>query len=148
MLYYFVTLEFMLVAMIIETVLIGIICGILAYQKGRSVIGWIILSLFLGLIAVIILVVLSDLSYNHSVNHSALKHIDDTPIGDLWICTSCGVENCGGGVCCNCSKARNNANKKVKIPEYQGKEWVCDYCGAHNDGKTSLCKHCNRMRGL
>ena len=83
-----------------------------------------------------------------SYDYSVRKRIDDTPIGNLWICTSCGVENCGGGVCCNCSKARNNANKKVKIPKYQGKEWVCDYCGAHNDGKTSFCKHCNRMRDL
>ena len=115
-------------ATLISAVIIGIICGVLASQKGRSVVGWVILSIFLGLIAALILVFLSDLH----CYYDSTTHTDDVPLEKLWTCTYCGAENCGGNFCSNCFK-QHDTDKRVELPVYQGKKWVCDYCGAHND---------------
>ncbi len=51
---------------IVISIIYAIICSIIAYKKGRNVIGWIFGGAFLGLVGVIIIICLSDLSYSHT----------------------------------------------------------------------------------
>ena len=140
------------------TLIYCIICGFLARRKNRSVIRWVVLTCFLGLIALIILAFLSDLNYQESAtqinnNINDVNNVN-TKIGRLWTCSECGAENSGGNFCCNCSayKIKKDSHSydneiKVKESECQGREWICD-CGTKNEGNRSLCKKCRAMRNF
>lgn len=156
MAYYFIAL--------ILGVVIAVVCGVLARRKGRGVVRWVIASLFFGIIPLIILALLPDITYDYDERYDYSERMRNTDcmanlrnsetIGKIWICPSCGTENSGGkDFCCNCSaynsqkKSKEEAKKEIDTPEYQDKEWICD-CGTKNEGNRSFCKNCRQMKYL
>ena len=157
-LYYLMDLlaTYYVVSLIISVVL-AVVCGILARRKGRGVVRWVFASLLLGVIALIILALLQDISYDSTServrNTEYMANLRGSEAIKTWECPACGAENVWeANFCAGCSKY--NSQKKAKedvkkVSKYSdnpaAKEWTCD-CGTVNEGSHSRCKSCKTMR--
>lgn len=92
--------------------LMGIICAIVASNKGRSGIGWFFLGLLLGIIALIIIACLSNkktwITSNTNVYYQAQQNSTRSISQETgWICSNCGQSNdLDAKFCKGCGKPR------------------------------------------
>lgn len=104
------------IALIIVTVKI-------AKKKGKNPTGWGWLTFFIGPIALVILLCISD---NNNTN--------------MWVCRNCSSINSFGTHCAYCGASRFATKKKTTIEP--PKPWTCPKCGYSNNPNATKCINC------
>lgn len=123
----------------------AIACGVVAKKRGRNAIGWAILGLIFGLIALIILLCMQPIAINKPANNQNASF-------DSWTCSRCGAKIDGKALFCpSCGSARNQnqigeqAREQSAVTENTKsdvQDWVCPNCGNKNSSKTTYCTKC------
>ena len=100
----------------------------IANNKGRNGAAWGWTAFFFGLIALIIVVCLPDISYVSTKKTSTYS----------WSCPFCGKLNYGQHSICNgCGRARDGVSSQKKETI-----WYCPKCGTSNSCNAINCKNC------
>ena len=143
-----------LVGLVLDVV-VAIACVKLADDKGRNKTAWCFLGLFFGVIALIVLVFLSDKVEveKESVCNIAIGSVKSTVPSNMWLC-ECGASNSlSSDYCTVCGKKRKTS-PKFDIKSYSGgmekkvlpEAWECPSCGYKNNPKANMCINCGKER--
>lgn len=143
---------------IIEGIIISIACAKLADDKGRSAGGWFVLGLFFGVIALLILVFISNVDVQQSSYSylTAKREIDGRrKNSNNWFCQcgACNPTSCN--VCTICGRTRTDSNPSaLNMNKYYGNsnnnsqliKWKCSSCGYENNPKATMCINCEKEK--
>lgn len=140
-----------------------IMAYVIAEKKGRSGVGWIILTIIFGWIAVVIVSVSVPLNQNYASSTSSANY-NTKPTSGYSLTRSANATNVNktnktyiqnvtpqdkSGWKCSCGQVNNpnamrciNCGKERSINHY----WNCKSCGKQNSSTSNFCSNCGTQK--
>ena len=116
-----------------------IIAGVIAHNKNRCVIGWMLCVIIFGAIGFIIIVALPNAEPKNQYNYYGSNSANSYAPPEGWKCKFCGKTN--SRLLSSCSNCKKKKTDVLVLPN-----WTCSNCGSENGPNASVCYHCRKYR--